>query len=135
MNPAPHPDARQPHKAKHSFIQGILQWAVRVSWMPVLNARFRTINNAGDIDVRSSRKAVRRSILVRRKTGDRFLYARSSKVRAVTSRLFPLELPAAEYNNVFDDEFARRFGGATLKLLAHSNPDLKPLIKVTDAAD
>jgi hypothetical protein len=58
-----------------------------------------------------------------------------SKVRAVTSRLFPLELPAAEYNNVFDDEFARRFGGATLKLLALSNPDLKPFIKVTDAAD
>ncbi|BBP94881.1 hypothetical protein BSFA1_00100 [Burkholderia sp. SFA1] len=58
-----------------------------------------------------------------------------SKVLAVTSRLFPLELPAADFNNVFDDEFARRFGGATLNLLALSNPDLKPLIKVTEAED
>jgi hypothetical protein len=58
-----------------------------------------------------------------------------SKVLAVTTRLFPLELPAADYNNVFDDEFARRFGGATLNLLALSNPDLKPLIQITEAAD
>jgi hypothetical protein len=58
-----------------------------------------------------------------------------SKVLQVTSRLFPLELPASDYGNVFDDEFARRFGGATLNLLALSNPDLKPLIKVTEAED
>jgi hypothetical protein len=58
-----------------------------------------------------------------------------SKVLAVTSRLFPLELPANDYNNAFDDEFARRFGGATLNLLALSNPNLKPLIKVTAAED
>jgi hypothetical protein len=53
------------------------------------------------------------------------------KVLAVTARLFPLELPVADYNGAFDDEFARRFGGATLNLLALSNPDMKPYIKVT----
>lgn len=58
-----------------------------------------------------------------------------SKVLAVTSRLFLLELPVADYKNVFDDEFARRFGGATLNLLALSNPDLKPFIKITEAED
>ena len=58
-----------------------------------------------------------------------------SKVMAVTSRQFPLELPAADYDHRFDDEFARRFGGATLNLLALSNPGLKPLIKVTEADD
>ncbi|QCP50137.1 hypothetical protein FAZ95_13700 [Trinickia violacea] len=58
-----------------------------------------------------------------------------SKVLAVTQRLFPLELPVADYNYTFDDEFARQFGGATLNLLALSNPDLKPLIKVTPAKE
>lgn len=58
-----------------------------------------------------------------------------AQVLAVTSRLFPLEVPAADYENGFDDEFARRFGGATLNLLALSNPDLKPLIKITEADD
>ncbi|WP_156992072.1 hypothetical protein [Paraburkholderia oxyphila] len=57
------------------------------------------------------------------------------KVLAVTSRLFPLELPVADYNDTLDDEFARRFGGATLNLLALSNPGLKPFIKVTQADD
>ncbi|BCF87514.1 MULTISPECIES: hypothetical protein [Paraburkholderia] len=57
------------------------------------------------------------------------------KVLAVTARLFPVELPVSEYNNEFDDEFARRFGGATLNLLALSNPGLKPYIKVTQADD
>ncbi|WP_156967274.1 hypothetical protein [Paraburkholderia ferrariae] len=55
------------------------------------------------------------------------------KVAAVTSRMFPLELPIADYNNSLDDEFARRFGGATLNLLALSNPELKPHIKFTQA--
>ncbi|SMG60036.1 hypothetical protein [Paraburkholderia susongensis] len=57
------------------------------------------------------------------------------KVLAVTDRLFPLELPVADYNHALDDEFARKFGGATLNLLALSNPDLKPYIKVTPADD
>ena len=56
-----------------------------------------------------------------------------AQVLAVTSRLFPLEVPAAECENGFDDELARRFGGATLNLLALSNPDLKPRIKITEA--
>jgi len=57
------------------------------------------------------------------------------KVLAVTSRQFPLELPVADYNNTLDDEFARRFGGATLNLLALSNPELKPFIRITPASD
>jgi hypothetical protein len=57
------------------------------------------------------------------------------KVLAVTARLFPLELPVADYNDSLDDEFARQFGGATLNLLALSNPGLKPYIKVTQADD
>ncbi|VXC76184.1 conserved hypothetical protein [Burkholderia sp. 8Y] len=57
------------------------------------------------------------------------------KVLAITSRLFPLELPAADYNETFDDEFARRFGGATLNLLALSNPELKQYMKVTQSDD
>ncbi|MBN3846464.1 hypothetical protein G3N58_06400 [Paraburkholderia sp. Ac-20342] len=55
------------------------------------------------------------------------------KILAVTQRLFPMELPLADYGYSLDDEFARRFGGATLNLLALSNPDLKPHIKVTPA--
>ena len=57
------------------------------------------------------------------------------KVLAVTQRQFPLELPLSDYGYTFDDEFARRFGGATLNLLALSNPDLKPHIRVTQAED
>ncbi|MBC8731604.1 hypothetical protein [Paraburkholderia sp. UCT2] len=57
------------------------------------------------------------------------------KVLAVTTRQFPLELPVADYNNTLDDEFARRFGGATLNLLALSNPELRPFIKITSADD
>ncbi|MBC8724667.1 hypothetical protein [Paraburkholderia sp. 31.1] len=57
------------------------------------------------------------------------------KVLAVTTRQFPLELPVADYNNTLDDEFARRFGGATLNLLALSNPELRPFIKITSAND
>jgi hypothetical protein len=57
------------------------------------------------------------------------------RVLAVTQRQFPLELPAADYNNAFDDEFARRFGGATLNLLALSNPGLKPFVKFTPAEE
>jgi hypothetical protein len=56
-----------------------------------------------------------------------------AKVLAVKQRQFPLELPVADYNNALDDEFARQFGGATLNLLALSNPDLQPFIKVTQA--
>ncbi|RDU98023.1 hypothetical protein [Trinickia dinghuensis] len=54
---------------------------------------------------------------------------------AVTQRLFPLELPLADYGNQLDDEFARRFGGATLNLLALSNPELKPHLKFTPTED
>ena len=57
------------------------------------------------------------------------------KVLAATARLFPFELPVADYNGTLDDEFARRFGGATLNLLALSNPSLKPYIKVTQTDD
>ncbi|MBB5463307.1 hypothetical protein [Paraburkholderia sp. Cpub6] len=57
------------------------------------------------------------------------------KVLAVTTRQFPLELPVADYNNTLDDEFARRFGGATLNLLALSNPELRPFIKITSTND
>ncbi|MGF6851893.1 hypothetical protein [Paraburkholderia sp. CI3] len=57
------------------------------------------------------------------------------KVLAVTTRQFPLELPVADYNNTLDDEFARRFGGATLNLLALSNPELRPFLKITSAND
>ncbi|MGF6637676.1 hypothetical protein OKW38_001255 [Paraburkholderia sp. MM5496-R1] len=57
------------------------------------------------------------------------------KVLAVTTRQFPLELPVADYNNTLDDEFARRFGAATLNLLALSNPELRPFIKITSAND
>ncbi|KXU87836.1 hypothetical protein CI15_14025 [Paraburkholderia monticola] len=59
----------------------------------------------------------------------------AEKVHAVTQRLFPLELPIADYNNTLDDEFAKRFGAATLNLLALSNPDMKPFVKTTPAED
>ena len=54
------------------------------------------------------------------------------KVLTVTQRLFPLELPLADYNDTIDDEFARRFGCATLSLLAITNPELKPYMKVSE---
>ncbi len=57
------------------------------------------------------------------------------KVLSATARLFPLEVPVANYSDTLDDEFAWRFGGATLNLLALSNPGLKPYIKVTQADD
>jgi len=57
------------------------------------------------------------------------------KVLAITERLFPLELPLADYVHTLDDEFARRFGGATLNLLAITNPELKPYIKITQQPD
>ncbi|MEX3957673.1 hypothetical protein [Trinickia sp. EG282A] len=57
------------------------------------------------------------------------------RVLAVTQRLFPMELPLADYSYNLDDEFVRRFGAATLNLLAVSNPDLKPHLKFTPAAD
>jgi len=57
------------------------------------------------------------------------------KVLAITERLFPLELPLADYDHTLHDEFARRFGGATLNLLAITNPELKPYIKVTQQPD
>ncbi|RKP46846.1 hypothetical protein [Trinickia fusca] len=57
------------------------------------------------------------------------------KVLAVTQRLFPLELPLEDYDYNLDDEFVRRFGGATLNLLALSNPELKPHLKFTPAKD
>ncbi|MGF6508613.1 MULTISPECIES: hypothetical protein [unclassified Paraburkholderia] len=77
---------------------------------------FRTINDAEDIEGNSYTLDV-------------------EKVLAVTTRQFPLELPVADYNNTLDDEFARRFGGATLNLLALSNPELRPFIKITSAND
>jgi hypothetical protein len=55
------------------------------------------------------------------------------RVLAVTQRLFPMELPLSEYGYNLDDEFVRRFGAATLNLLAVSNPDLKPHLKFTPA--
>ena len=57
------------------------------------------------------------------------------RVLAVTQRLFPMELPLADYGFNLDDEFVRRFGAATLNLLAVSNPDLKPHLKFTPAED
>jgi hypothetical protein len=57
------------------------------------------------------------------------------RVIGVTQRLFPLELPLADYGGDLDDEFARKFGGATLNLLALSNPELKPHLKFTPAED
>lgn len=57
------------------------------------------------------------------------------KVLSVTQRLFPLELPAEDYGYNFDDEFVRRFGGATLNLLGLSNPELKAYLKFTPAND
>jgi hypothetical protein len=56
-------------------------------------------------------------------------------VRAVTRRAFPMDLPASDYDDRFGDEFARRFGAATLNLLALSNRGLKPLIQITPATD
>lgn len=53
----------------------------------------------------------------------------------VTQRLFPMELPLADYDYNLDDEFVRRFGAATLNLLAVSNPDLKQYLKFTPQAD
>ncbi len=57
------------------------------------------------------------------------------RVLAVTQRLFPMELPLADYDYNLDDEFVRRFGAATLNLLAVSNPELKPHLKFTPAED
>ena len=53
------------------------------------------------------------------------------KVRAINARGFPLELPIADFGGVIDDEFARRFGSATLNLLALTHRDMKPLLKTT----
>ncbi|WP_144158010.1 hypothetical protein [Paraburkholderia sp. BCC1885] len=52
-------------------------------------------------------------------------------VKAINARVFPLELPIVDYGGVIDDDFARRFGSATLNLPALTHPDMKPLIKTT----
>jgi len=57
------------------------------------------------------------------------------RVRAVTQRLFPLEIPVAEFDDELDDEFARKFGAAILNVLSLANPSLAPFVKVTQAED
>ncbi|KKB62405.1 hypothetical protein WM40_17350 [Robbsia andropogonis] len=59
----------------------------------------------------------------------------ASRVKPLVENALPLEVHVEDFGGVIDDEFARKLGGANIKVLAATNPAIKPLDQITTHPD